>query len=53
MIGPTGPMIDSTLPPVKVLVWMGRSNVTLSELFVPFNTSLSLPVPLGTEVDTT
>ncbi len=46
-------MIWSTWPGVNVLVCMGRSNVTLSELFVPFRTRLSLPVPLGTEVDVT
>ena len=51
--GPTGPMIWSTWPGVTVATCMGRSNVTLSELTVPSRTRLSLPVPLGTEVDTT
>ena len=38
---------------MNVLTCIGRSNVTFNELLVPLTTRLSLPVPLGTEVDTT
>ena len=52
VIEPTGPMIESTWLAMKVLVWTGRSNVTLNWLSVSLLIRLSLVVETSPEVPT-
>ena len=49
---PSGPVIDTSWLGVKLLVWIGRSNVTSNWLAVSFISRLSVPVESWPDVPT-